>query len=91
MTEKFRTEPIKTAFPHVHLAYLEEATGLTGTLTEKGLVIEFEEIELALAGLAKAKEKTWVQYLKQGGNPRNKRGHGAIFTAVAKAITKEAQ
>jgi len=89
MSRKFQTKAIKTAFPQVHLAYLGQATGLTGRLTEKGLVVEFDDVELALAGVAKAKAETWSQYLRGGGNPRNRRSQGSIFASVARAI-KEA-
>ena len=51
-------------------------------------VVNFEDEAAALKAVAKAKDAHWSNYLRNGGNPRNKRSVGSQWAAVTKAISK---
>lgn len=53
--------------------------------------VSFESETEALAAVEAAKAKRVSDYLRAGGNPRNKRSFGSQFASVKKAITKAAQ
>jgi hypothetical protein len=60
------------------------------TQLDGGYTITFDDLDQALAAVEKAKNASWQQYLKSGGNPRNKRSHGTQYAAIKKALIKAA-
>lgn len=87
MTAAHTTAPIESRFRTA-----EELEGfLPVTLAEDGtFTVSFDDVESALKAVAKAKDAAWRTYLRNGGNPRNKRAVGAQWAGVTKAITKAA-
>lgn len=82
------TAPITSSWKPEYIAKHLTVT----TLSEDGRTfsISFTDSTAALAALELAKNEDWKQYLREGGNPRNKRGHGAQYAAIKKAILKAA-
>ena len=66
-----------------------EAAEVSGRF-ENGYTISFVNIDVAVAAIDKAKVRAVTEYLKNGGNPRNKRSIGAQFAAPRKAVLKAA-
>lgn len=71
-------------------ASLLAAQGVTVEVVADTFTVSFDDAAVALAAVVKAKAAHWSQYLRQGGNARNKRAVGSQWSAIAKAITKAA-
>lgn len=66
---------------------LDGFTGVTvTTLADGSFTVSFDDLPAGLAAVAKAKDASWRQYLRAGGNARNKRAHGSQWSAVTKAM-----
>ena len=48
--------------------------------------LTFANVDDALALIETTKAAQWADYMKGGGNARNKRAHGTQFAAVKKAV-----
>lgn len=81
MTTRFNTDQMLA--DRKTNAYTVNITGDTYTLT-------FENVEQALKAIETAKRIAFMEYVNGGGNPRNKRGFGAQFAQVKKAVVEAA-
>lgn len=81
----FTTATIQSAAGNSTVDYLREV-GVTVHGDRSGFTVEFETVEEVLAGIAKAKDLAFRNYLKIVGNPRNKRAFASQFAAVTKAV-----
>ena len=64
--------------------------GIDATETDEGFVIRFTDHEECIAAIDKAKTAQYTRYIKNGGNPRNKRAFGTQFAAMKRAVIKAA-
>jgi hypothetical protein len=60
------------------------------TINDHGgaFTVSFADPDAAIAAVESAKGAAWSRYVRNGGNPRNKRSHSASFAAIKKAITE---
>lgn len=48
--------------------------------------VSFDDADAAIAAVEAAKIAAVAEYIRNGGNPRNRRGYGSQFAAVKRAI-----
>ena len=77
LTSQFRTAEKLTAI---------DTDAYSVAVTEGTYTVSFDDLEDALKALERAKAKAWNEYLRAGGNPRNKRAVSAQFASVKKAM-----
>lgn len=82
------TIPLTSA--HGTASKLADLAGITVTVTGDTFTVSFDNLAVALASVAKAKDAAWSDYLRNGGNARNKRAVGSQWSAIAKALTNAA-
>lgn len=81
------TAPIKSQF---RTAQDLEGFVTVDTLADGSFTVTFESEATALKAVAQAKDASWNAYIRNGGNPRNRRSHSTQFAAVTKAIWQAA-
>ena len=65
--------------------------GVTVSITSEDqftntFTLTFTDVDDALALIETTKAATWADYMRAGGNSRNKRAHSTQFAAVKKAV-----
>jgi hypothetical protein len=80
-----QTTTITSAAAHDTVYWLRDA-GLDVEGIKEAFVVIFDDVDMALDCVKMASARAFANYVRQGGNARNKRAFGSQFAAVTKAL-----